>query len=604
MKILDNTDYRIQKISSCLISFLTMCFILYYAKFGIDFTDEGYYLNWISNPFIYEYSVTQFGFVYHPLYVLLDGNIYLLRVINIVITLMLSFALCKLFIETLIFKDLYLVDKKPDKSAIWIISLALSIFSLLEFSMSNLVTPSYNSLNYQAFILLVIGYLFLEKSKGVLASILIGIASTFIFLAKASSLIILPVLLLVIFLRKKFSFYLFFIAILSSLSSLLIAILYIDGNIFDFITRLVVEHERVLMTDSRYSFFALFKLASLNLSMIKKIYVFMVCTTAMIFLYISYISNVKKYIYNIIIWFTIIAVFLVLSIILYGDNIYLFLSRNKQLLLLWTVILFVVLQCYKVLSLKNIRDISPLLLLFLLVPYCMAFGTNGSYWYTMLSANIFWIFCAVLITQFLTYDNRVSLLLTMLCVSQVLIVIFINQGINNPYRQPYSLRQNSQPINVGNTGQLILTKEYAEYIENARRKSISSGLQKNDFILDLTGQSPGLIYAIGARSIGLAWLIGGYKGSDEGAIFILKRNSCDSISSSWLLVEQGNRSLSVKKVLASYGATLGDYQLMAQWKTASGAGGYNEQRIQKLYRPKSSASIKISCRKQRDTEKK
>lgn len=39
-----------------------------YAGHGFDFTDESYYLFWISNPFQYDWSVTQFGFVYHPLY--------------------------------------------------------------------------------------------------------------------------------------------------------------------------------------------------------------------------------------------------------------------------------------------------------------------------------------------------------------------------------------------------------------------------------------------------------------------------------------------------------------------------------------------------------
>ena len=32
-------------------------------------------------------------------------------------------------------------------------------------------------------------------------------------------------------------------------------------------------------------------------------------------------------------------------------------------------------------------------------------------------------------------------------------------------------------------------------------------------MIDLTGQSPGILYAIGAVNVGQAWTIGGYPGS-------------------------------------------------------------------------------------------
>ncbi len=57
-----------------------------YSAYGLDFTDESFYLVWLSNPFIYNGSTTQFGYVYHPLYVLLDGDIASLRRANIVVT--------------------------------------------------------------------------------------------------------------------------------------------------------------------------------------------------------------------------------------------------------------------------------------------------------------------------------------------------------------------------------------------------------------------------------------------------------------------------------------------------------------------------------------
>ena len=63
-------------------SFLLLGWVMFRCRSGFDFTDEGFYLNWISNPQNFRASVTQFGFVYHPLYKLIGGNIALLRQVN------------------------------------------------------------------------------------------------------------------------------------------------------------------------------------------------------------------------------------------------------------------------------------------------------------------------------------------------------------------------------------------------------------------------------------------------------------------------------------------------------------------------------------------
>ena len=64
----------------CLVStFSILYWIFLYCSHGIDFTDEGFYLNWISNPFLYKASTTQFGYIYHPLFLLVEGNISKLR---------------------------------------------------------------------------------------------------------------------------------------------------------------------------------------------------------------------------------------------------------------------------------------------------------------------------------------------------------------------------------------------------------------------------------------------------------------------------------------------------------------------------------------------
>ena len=77
---------RLLAVVSLLFSACIVGWVLWYCRYGYDFTDEGFYLNWISRPFNYAASSTQFGFAYHPLYLLVDGSVSALRQANLVAT--------------------------------------------------------------------------------------------------------------------------------------------------------------------------------------------------------------------------------------------------------------------------------------------------------------------------------------------------------------------------------------------------------------------------------------------------------------------------------------------------------------------------------------
>ena len=115
-------------------------------------------------------------------------------------------------------------------------------------------------------------------------------------------------------------------------------------------------------------------------------------------------------------------------------------------------------------------------------------------------------------------------------------------------------------------------------------------------MIDLSGQSPGILYALHAESIGQAWTIGGYPGSLKLATAALRRVSCDKVATAWLLVEpKGPRSIP-DELLSNFGANLAeDYDSVATWRTAEGAGGYQGQRIQMLLKPTRSKSIAVQA---------
>src|ERR1044072_2972932 len=64
--------------------------MLWRSHLGFDFTDEGFYLNTISNPWHFPVSPTQFGYIYHPLHQVFGRNIAALRQSNILISFCLA----------------------------------------------------------------------------------------------------------------------------------------------------------------------------------------------------------------------------------------------------------------------------------------------------------------------------------------------------------------------------------------------------------------------------------------------------------------------------------------------------------------------------------
>jgi hypothetical protein len=152
-------------------TFLILGWLLKYSAYGFDFTDESFYLVWIANPFIYDGSITQFGFVYHPLYKLLGSDIAALRQANILLTFGLAWILTYLFLASMA------VDLIKNRFTLLAISAGLATSALIIFS-SWLPTPSYNSLALHALLISATGLILADKNfhrKSIIGWILIGI---------------------------------------------------------------------------------------------------------------------------------------------------------------------------------------------------------------------------------------------------------------------------------------------------------------------------------------------------------------------------------------------------------------------------------------------
>jgi hypothetical protein len=119
---------------------------LYVCSRGLEFTDEGYYLQSIAYPDQFDYGVSQFGFFIHPFYNFFATNIVLLRAFNVLVTNFLSYYFC-----LQIFSSIFPSENRK-RFFLYSLSFIFSISSLNIFSLA-IFTPSHNSLNFQICIL-------------------------------------------------------------------------------------------------------------------------------------------------------------------------------------------------------------------------------------------------------------------------------------------------------------------------------------------------------------------------------------------------------------------------------------------------------------------
>jgi len=100
---------------------------------------------------------------------------------------------------------------------------------------------------------------------------------------------------------------------------------------------------------------------------------------------------------------------------------------------------------------------------------------------------------------------------------------------------------------------LLLAADVQRYLTDLRAAATRNGFRPGDDMIDLTGHNPGALFAVGAQSLGRAWIIGGYPGSRDLAVRMLGTVPCEKLVQAWVLLEEGGpREISVA-VLNDFG---------------------------------------------------
>lgn len=555
---------------SMAVTVLMLGWLLWFAPFGLDFTDESFYLAWMADPRAWNVHipVSMFGFIYHPLYLLFDGNIAALRMANVLIDFALAWCLCWHLIRRF-------WTMEPRRHTMLAAAFGCVVFT--SFGMW-LVTPNYNSLALQGMLVTAIGLLV----PGMRGWVLVGLGGWLVFMAKPSSAGALAlVVTLYLVLAQEWRWRGVLVAVATAGVLLLGAALVIDGSPLDFIARLEHSLAMLKLLGSGQEFAKIFRIDTLGFGSSE--YLAMIAALPAL-VAAAWTLGYRGWKYWLVLFLCIDYAIACAIIALVGLP---FGNVAGSALLIVPAGAFVVLLA--VMRRDVTREVSrrqvALAVFFLLLPHVYAFGTNGNYWAQGGDAALFWVLAGVVLLAALSPSRGFAPLIPLAFAGQFLTAVIVNHGIEQPYRQPDSLHHYTEQARL-HGGTLRLPQEYAEYLTVATQSARGAGLRTHQPVIDLTGNSPGILLAAQARPLGQPWMVGAYPGSDALAKEVLNAEQCGTIARAWLLAEPGGpRSLTIEDVLAHVGAKPQDYEIVASFWTPPYAGGYIERREQHWLRP-------------------
>ena len=565
--------------------------VLWSCGYGFDFTDESHHLIWMQRPFSYRFSTWQFGFLFHPLYQTLDGDIAALRRINVLLTFATGWLFGYLFL-----RDRFAAQGVSVARSL-ILGAAIATLALCSFSLWPVV-PCYNSLNLQAMLLTLSGLMLAQRDatfagRNAWGWSLIALGGLLSFLARPPTAALLaPVCCIYLMVTRKLRLHPLLMALAIVLVGILASALLIDGSVPAFIARIKGGATMSMLGDARYRPENLFRLERLPIPLtMNEWMVFILLTLALAGLTFCATQPNR---FAVVIRLCLAFGFAVLMPLFMISELGRAVSFERYWPLIpWVVPLAAALTGstyrFKEGSGTLRREEWTLIGTLFVMPYCLLIGSNVNHWMmACCSAGVFWVFCGLVWLRRIPSSPCLQTALTTLCAATLLTAMFfIHQGVSAPRRQPASLMENDTPFAIGGPhSTVILHREAARYLTEVLAAAERAGFRTGSPMIDLTGQSPGVLYALGAESLGQAWLVGGYPGSNARALFALRQVDCPRLASAWILYEpKGPRILS-PEVPLSFGADMAShFAKVGSFFTGSLMGERMKGRWQYLLKP-------------------
>jgi len=569
------------------LSLIPLGFVAYLVSLtgsGFDFTDEAAAINWVSDPFLYSLSHSQYGYFYHPAFLLAGGDIALLRAGNIVFTV----AIGSLF-GFLLLTERRIGEAAPDTGAALAASIAFGCTALL--CLANwLITPNYNTLNLQGLLVTAIGLLAARRdglSWTIAAFLLIGIGGWMTFMAKPSSALVLALAvgLYLLFrgsLRRGTT--VLALAACTACLLLLVTAFAIDGSVIVFAERVMAGLQLVSITDPGHDLANLLRLDPFE-PMAQERWLMLACAAATASLLLAGTSaGITR---QLALFCAVATALAAMAGAAIRPDV---LPADGWVLTYRLQLLSVPAGCLLAVALMTARGrarwprpaTAGLVLLFMALPYGAAFGTNNNLWSTAGSAMIFPVAAGLLLWRDCVANSaQTPALITSGFLPFALTTAILAIGLNHPYRQIQPVTAQEQRVSLlGGRTELAVDAGFADYILALQGIASDAGYREGDPLIDLTGHYAGASVALGGKSLGQSWMVGGYPGSQRRAVVALQLTPCKLLAQAWLLVEPGGDRALPLSVLDASGQT---YEAAGMLTTAPGE--YARRFRQVLMRP-------------------
>ena len=546
-----------------IISFLVCWIILFWAMGrGYDFTDDAHYLIWISNPFIYPWSVSEFGILWHPLYKLVGGDIRSFRLAGAA-TLSLSAAIFGWSIWRLVSQRLHAALALP-------LILAITVGSLWNFVLW-LPTPGYNELNLCGLMLFAAGLALATPPIGskiqcttVPETVAKGMLSAFgaciVAFAKPTTAVGVGLLGLVWIATFRSQRSLLFAACAAVFAVLIFSIVVavLDGNLHAFIQRKMTGVQMLAIHSPTHGLASIWQSVA---DPVVELVTYPPLRSPMLIILVIWFCWA-----NIALWAGRRATWLVnvLSVatatgigIAAGDwraggsrtpEYYIALIAPMLLLIAFSLALAI----KRAFSKQRLPFAFAAMIATLPIIYSIGSGVSGIYQASQ--ASVFWLSATIILAAATPEEHRNRILAGPALFSAVIAVAILLGALADPYRLPSPLWKQTEPVQIGALSSVLLVDQStATYITDLRGAAVAHGFKVGTPIIDLTGASPGTVFALGGEAPGIPWLSGGYVGSVAYVRETLSRVPLEHLRHGWVLTTTGTREVLPDSILRVFG---------------------------------------------------
>jgi hypothetical protein len=554
---------RMAWISVPIIATFVICWIILFWAMGkgYDFTDDAHYLIWASNPFIYSWSVSEFGILWHPIYKLVGGDIKSFRLAGAA-TLSISAAIFGWAVWRLVAHRLHQACALP-----LILSITASSFWAFVFW---LPTPGYNELNLCGLLLFCAGLMFATPAAGLHFSRVTAIGTAakaaltafgacIIAFAKPSTAIgagLIGLVWLVVFRPQRSLLYSVYVGMFSAIFfSIIIALL--DGDFLTFIQRKLTGIHMLAIHSPTHGLDAAWRsvvdpLVDLVTSPPIRLPILIIIGILFCWSNIAlWASRRLTWLVNILSIATAAGVAIAVGNWRMGGN----LTQEYYVALIAPTLLLIAFGLALVIKRLLWRDRLPFAIAAVLavLPIIFSVGTGTPVIYHASQASVFWFAASIILATVTPTEVRSRIFGGTVMFSSFVTLGILLGAIADPYRLREPLWKQTERVEIGALSSVLLVDpSTASYITELQGAAAAHDFQLSTPIIDLTGTSPGTVFAIGGEAPGIPWLSGGYVGSTSYVRETLSRVPYEHLRHAWVLTA-GSRDALPDAVLRSLG---------------------------------------------------